>query len=110
MNQLERITEITGPPNRQDLEATQSSFSATMIEGCRFAPKRDLRVMFPSASPEAADLLHKLLQFNPHKRITSEEALRHPYVAQFHNPADEPSAMRLITIPINDNTKVQCSI
>lgn len=34
MNQLERITEITGPPNRQDLEATQSSFSATMIEGC----------------------------------------------------------------------------
>lgn len=105
MNQLERITEITGPPNRQDLEATQSSFSATMIEGCRFAPKRDLRVMFPSASPEAADLLHKLLQFNPHKRITSEEALRHPYVAQFHNPADEPSAMRLITIPINDNTK-----
>eukprot|EP00803_Ostreobium_quekettii_P002864 evm.model.scf_2500.2 EVM.evm.TU.scf_2500.2 scf_2500:14559-17927(-) len=109
MNQLERITEITGPPTRADLDATQSSFSATMIEGCRFAPQRDLREMFPSASREAADLLRKLLQFNPNKRITAEDALRHPYVSQFHNPADEPSAMRLITIPINDNTKYTIS-
>lgn len=105
MNQLERITEITGPPTRDDLEATQSSFSATMIEGCRFAPQRDMREIFPNASPEAYDLLRRLLQFNPSNRITAEEALRHPYCAQFHDPAHEPSAMRLITIPINDNTK-----
>ncbi|GMH42648.1 hypothetical protein BSKO_10567 [Bryopsis sp. KO-2023] len=105
MNQLERITEITGPPTRDDLEATQSSFSATMIEGCRFTPQRDMREIFPNASADAYDLLRKLLQFNPSNRITAEEALRHPYCQQFHNPADEPSAMRLITIPINDNTK-----
>ena len=44
-------------------------------------------------------------QFDPNKRITAEEALRHPYVAQFHNPVEEPSAPSIITIPINDNTK-----
>jgi mitogen-activated protein kinase 15 len=58
-------------------------------------------------SPEAADLLSRLLQFNPAKRITAREALRHPFVAQFHSPADEPSAAGIITIPIDDNVKVK---
>ncbi len=48
-----------------------------------------------------------LMQFNPAKRITAEEALRHPYVASFHNEADEPSHPEIITIPIDDNTKVR---
>jgi mitogen-activated protein kinase 15 len=47
------------------------------------------------------------MQFNPAKRITAEEALRHPYVASFHNEADEPSHPEIITIPIDDNTKVR---
>ena len=48
----------------------------------------------------------RLLCFNPGKRLTAEEALRHPYVAQFHNADDEPSAASPIQIPIDDNTKV----
>lgn len=105
MNQLERITEVTGPPSREDLMAIQSSFSSTMLEGCRFSPQRKLSAMFPDIAPDAEDLLQKLLQFNPNKRITAEEALRHPYVSQFSSPVDEPSAPRVITIPINDNNK-----
>jgi mitogen-activated protein kinase 15 len=62
--------------------------------------------MFPTASREAADLLQKLLVFDPEKRFTAAEALRHPYVANFHDPANEPRCTRSITIPINDNEKV----
>lgn len=47
--------------------------------------------------------------FNPHKRLTAEQALRHPYVAQFHNLADEPSCNRIIVLPISDNTKYTVS-
>lgn len=50
------------------------------------------------------------LQFNPSKRISAAEALRHPYVAQFHNPDDEPSCSRVITIPINDNHKYSIQV
>jgi serine/threonine protein kinase len=50
------------------------------------------------------------LQFNPNKRISAAEALRHPYVAQFHNPDDEPSCSRVITIPINDNHKYSIQV
>ncbi len=51
----------------------------------------------------------KLLQFNPDKRITAEQALEHPYVAQFHNKDDEPVHNGAITIPIDDNHKARCS-
>jgi mitogen-activated protein kinase 1/3 len=38
------------------------------------------------------DLLEKLLAFNPAKRITVEDALRHPYLEPYHDPDDEPTA------------------
>jgi hypothetical protein len=31
-----------------------------------------------------------MLRFNPAKRISVEEALRHPYLAEYHDPHDEP--------------------
>ena len=32
-----------------------------------------------------------MLTFNPHRRITVEEALSHPYLEQYYDPADEVS-------------------
>lgn len=32
---------------------------------------------------DALDLLHSLLQFNPDKRLTAEQALKHPYVKRY---------------------------
>ena len=58
-------------------------------------------------SEDALDLLSRLLVFNPARRLSAAEALAHPYVAQFHAPADEPIADSVITIPINDNTKAR---
>uniref|UniRef100_A0A7S0RHL1 Mitogen-activated protein kinase n=1 Tax=Pyramimonas obovata TaxID=1411642 RepID=A0A7S0RHL1_9CHLO len=109
MNQLDKIMEITGRPTQDDIDAIQSPFAATMLESLPPVRARSLRELFPTASPEAEDLLIRLLQFNPNKRINAEEALRHPYVAQFHNPADEPYCEHVITIPINDNTKYSIS-
>ena len=36
------------------------------------------------------DLLTKMLEVNPAKRITAKEALAHPYLKSLHDPADEP--------------------
>jgi mitogen-activated protein kinase 15 len=52
-----------------------------MLESLPPTKAKKLRDMFPTASEEALDLLKSLLQFNPSKRLTADEALAHPYVA-----------------------------
>lgn len=105
MNQLDRILEVTGRPSAEDVASVKSPFAATMLESLPDTRPRALSEMFPTASAEALDLLRLCLQFNPDKRITAHQALRHPYVAQFHNPDDEPACPRIIRIAIDDNTK-----
>jgi len=52
-----------------------------MLESLPPTKAKRLKDMFPTASEEALDLLKKLLQFNPNKRLTVEQALQHPYVS-----------------------------
>lgn len=40
-------------------------------------------------SSPGLDILGKMLTFNPNERIAVEEALAHPYLEQYYDPADE---------------------
>lgn len=56
------------------------------------AQRADLSKLFPGASPLAVDLLGRMLQFDPRRRISVQEALAHPWLAQLHDEAAEPAA------------------
>ena len=52
--------------------------------------------MYRKASDDAIDLLERLMQYDPQKRLTASEGLGHGYVAQFHDPETEnPCASRV---------------
>lgn len=109
MNQLQRIIAVTGPPSTEDIDAIQSVFAASMLESIPETEQKSLNKLFPTAKPEAIDLMSKLLQFNPEKRIDADAALKHPYVALFHNPADEPICTHQIKLHFSDDKKYSIS-
>ena len=56
--------------------------------------KKSFSDMYKKANPLAIDLMTKMLAFNPKKRISVDEALRHPYLKDLHNPASETECDR----------------
>jgi len=91
MNQIERILEVTGKPCEEDIKSMKSPFAITMIEAISHRTSLvSLVKLCPGASQEALGLMQQCLKFNPMKRCSAEMALKHPYVADFHNPDSEP--------------------
>lgn len=54
--------------------------------------KKDLKEIFTGANPKAIDLLGLMLELDSDIRITADQALAHPYLAQYADPSDEPTS------------------
>ena len=66
--------------------------------------------MYPKASDEAIDLLERLMQYDPRRRMTAAEGLQHSYCAQFHDPESEVTyAHGRVNISVHDNKKLTVS-
>ena len=51
----------------------------------------DMKSQFGDCNPAAVDFLEKLIQFDPDKRMTVEQALAHPYLESYHVESVEPN-------------------
>ncbi|KZS21579.1 MAPK/MAK/MRK overlapping kinase [Daphnia magna] len=91
LNQLEKIMASIPPPSKEDIQSLSSGYASTLLEKSMMVPKQPLRTILAAAPVDAIDLLEKLLVLNPHKRLTAEQALEHPYVRAFHKPEREPA-------------------
>lgn len=83
---------MLGTPTMEDYYGIKSRRAREYIRSLPFKKKIPWKAMFPKTSDLALDLLERLLAFNPVKRITVEEALKHPYLEPYHDPDDEPTA------------------
>lgn len=84
---LEMIVETLGTPSDEDLEFITNPNPRNYVKSLKY-PGKDLGVLLGIEDPECVDLIKKMLVFNPRKRISIEEALKHPYLADFM--AEEP--------------------
>ncbi|XP_954104.1 protein kinase, putative [Theileria annulata] len=105
INQLAKVITFTGMPSEEDMESLSSPFTKVMISSLNTIRRKNIKEYFPNTSEECLDLLSKLLQFNPTKRINTVEALSHPYLSNFHKNTPLPRLSRAISIPVCDNVK-----
>uniref|UniRef100_A0A2K6VB43 mitogen-activated protein kinase n=1 Tax=Anopheles darlingi TaxID=43151 RepID=A0A2K6VB43_ANODA len=92
LDQLNHILGVLGSPSQEDLECIINEKARSYLQSLPYKPKVPWSRLFPNADVNALDLLGKMLTFNPHNRISVEDALAHPYLEQYYDPADEPVA------------------
>lgn len=101
LKQIDLIINLLGSPLDEDIRGCPKG-----IQYVKTRPKRekqDLKKRFPKASDLAIDLLERMLHFNPEKRITIDEALKHPYFENMSDPENEPKCENVFEMEFNEN-------
>ncbi len=89
--QVELIISVLGSPTDEDLRGVEDPNIVRLIKSFpRRAPVPWTHI-FPDANPLALDLLSKMLTFSQFDRISVDEALAHPFLAELHAKATEPT-------------------
>jgi mitogen-activated protein kinase 1/3 len=88
-DQLSIIFSVLGTPSPDDFSFVTDAKAVDYLKS--FPPKKcvEFSELFPAATPEALDLLKKMLIFNPHKRITIDECLNHPFLSKVRDKSKE---------------------
>lgn len=85
------IFRVIGSPSFEDQSMMRIPDAAkNFIASVPRQPKTEFSMLFPQASEASLDLLSKMLEFNPSRRISASEALKHPFFQGLHDPVDEP--------------------
>lgn len=92
LDQLHKIHNVLGTPAKELLDklkakGTHMNFDFPLKKGT------GLQKLAPSASPDALDLLSKLLEYDEEKRTTAKDALRHPYFKKMREMERKQKAM-----------------
>jgi len=89
IKQMNLIFQTLGTPSDADMKFISNEKALEYIKSLKKQPKVPFGKIFPNANPLAIDLMEKMLVFNPQKRISVDEALKHPYLKGLHNPKTE---------------------
>ncbi|GAB5370344.1 hypothetical protein AAMO2058_001484500 [Amorphochlora amoebiformis] len=79
IQQMNLIFDILGTPSQEDTKFITNQKALQYIQQMKKKKPVDFAGIYPNANPVALDLMAKMLTFNPHKRISVEDALDHEY-------------------------------
>lgn len=104
IDQIAKILELIGRPSACDINSVQSAYATTLLEMLPVLRPISFVEVFPNVSAEALNFMSQCFCYNPQPghRCTVEDALRHPFVAEFHDADDEPVFGSKLQIGLDD--------
>ena len=98
---------VGGPMGPSDAQASTTSQLKAHSDETR---RNTWSGMYPKVSDDAIDLIDRLMQYDPRRRITAADGLSHMYCTQFHDPESEVTyAQGRVNISVHDNKKLTVS-
>jgi mitogen-activated protein kinase 1/3 len=97
LDQLSVIFGVIGTPAKEDIESIGSADQ--YIKTLKKSPSKSIEDIYPAADAQAIDLLKKMLQFNPSKRCTADEALNHAFLEDVRQVEKEKKVHRALIGP-----------
>lgn len=102
-DQLNVIFNILGIPSSEDVQCLEKEDAKKYISIFAAREGIDLATRFPGATPEAVNLLKRMLVFNPAKRISVDDALSSPLFKDIRNISAETTAAQKVKLPFDDS-------
>lgn len=102
IQQITMMCQMLGTPSEKDWPGRKQLPTFMPLEQY---PSNPLNRIFSAAAPDALDLLQKLLSFDPTKRITAGESLRHNYFRMTPAPTHFSKLPRHASKEVDDATK-----
>ena len=90
LKQIDLIVRTLGTPTDEDMDFIANPHAKKFLKSLE--PKARIPLgefLGGSQNPQALDLLGRMLEFSPRKRISVTEALHHPYLADLHDSDEE---------------------
>ena len=93
-DQLNVIFDVIGSPDEESMGFVTDPNAVLYLKSLSQKKKNKInfKAKFPGSSPEALDLLQKMLIFDPKKRITVQESLEHPFFKSVRDKSKEEEA------------------
>ena len=105
-DQLNVILSVIGTPTVEDcMFITNPETRRVILEMPQIA-RQDLSVVYTAAGRDAIDLLDKMLVFNPFKRITVDQCLEHPFLADVRDVKSEIAATEKVMLSFEDGPEL----
>ncbi|NXA25318.1 MK07 kinase, partial [Ibidorhyncha struthersii] len=93
VHQLQLIMAVLGTPPATVMSAIGAERVRAYVQSLPPRPAVPWESLFGDAEPAALALLGRMLRFDPRERVGVAEALRHPFLAKYHDPEDEPECV-----------------
>lgn len=99
-DQLNMIFDVLGSPSEDDRMFVTDPKALEYLKAFPPRARINFAERYPSAKPEAIDLLNRILVFNPFTRLTVEQCLSHPYLSPVRDPASEVAAKEPVKLQV----------